>query len=62
MSSTPINSCKKYILSYKDSTNNIHQIGFYALDAYDCLMLAKDSNTYIRDYPNSVVRIQKKYN
>ena len=61
MSSTPISSCKKYILSYKDSTNNIHEIGFYALDAYDCLMLAKESSTYIHDYPNSVVKIQQKY-
>jgi len=33
MSSTPIRSCKKYVLSYKDSSNSTHQLGFYALDA-----------------------------
>ena len=45
MSSTPIKSCKKYVLSYKDSSNSTHQLGFYARDAYDCLMLAKEYPT-----------------
>ncbi len=61
MSTIPINSCKRYLLSYKDSFNNIHQLGIYALDAYDCFMLAKQSNTFINDHPNSVTRIQQKF-
>ena len=60
MSSTPIKSCKKYLLSYKDSPDNIHQIGIYARDAYDCLMLFKELNSHIHDQPNSVTRIQQK--
>ena len=60
MSSTPLKSCKKYLLSYKDSSNNIHQLGIYARDTYDCLILAKEFNSYIHDHPNSVVRIQQK--
>ncbi len=57
---TSIKSCKKYLLSYKDSSNNIHQMGIYAQDAYDCLKLAKEFNSYIHDHPNSVTRIQQK--
>ena len=61
MSLIPIKLCKKYLLSYKDSSNNTHQLGIYALDAYDCLMLAKQFNTFINDHPNSVTRIQQKF-
>ncbi|KGF97908.1 hypothetical protein EU96_0221 [Prochlorococcus marinus str. MIT 9302] len=61
MSSTSIRSCKKYLLSYKDSSNSTHQIGFYARDAYDCLMLAREFNSFIHDHPNSVTRIQQKF-
>ena len=61
MSSTPIKSCNRYVLSYKDSFNNTQQIGIYARDAYDCLILAKELNTYVHDHPNSVVRIQQKF-
>ena len=61
MSSTPIKSCNKYVLSYKDSFNNTHQIGIYARDAFDCLMLARDFNSYVHDNPNSVTRIQQKF-
>jgi len=60
MPSTPIQSCKKYLLSYKDSSNNTHEIGFYARDAYDCLKLAKEFNSYLYDHPGSVIKIQKK--
>ena len=60
MPSLPIKSCKKYLLSYKDALNNIQQIGIYARDAYDCLMLAREFNSYVHDHPNSVVRIQQK--
>ncbi len=56
---TPIKYCKKYLLSYKDASNNIHQLGIYALDAYECLMLAKQFNSFINDHPNSVTRIQQ---
>lgn len=61
MSSTPIKSCKKYVLSYKDSSNSTHQLGFYARDAYDCLILAREFNSYVHDHPRSVVRIQQKF-
>ena len=61
MLSESIKSFKKYLLSYKDSSNNIQQIGIYARDAYDCLMLAREFNTHVNDHPNSVVRIQQKY-
>ena len=60
MSSTPIKSCKKYLLTYKDSSNNLHQLGIYARDAYDCLMLVRDFNSYVHDHPNAVTRIQQK--
>ena len=62
MATTPIKSCKKYILSYKDSSNKTHQIGIYARDAYDCLMLAREFNKYIYNHPKSVFRIQQKFN
>ena len=61
MPSKPIKSCNKYVLTYKDSTNNTHQIGFYARDAYDCLMLAREFNSYVYNHPGCVVRIQQKY-
>jgi len=61
MSSTPIKSCNKYVLSYKDSLHNMQQIGIYAIDAYDCLMLAREFNSYLHKHPNSVVRIQQKF-
>ena len=61
MPSTPIKSCNKYVLSYKDSSNKTHEVGFYARDAYDCLMLAKEFNSYVNDNPGSVIRIQQKF-
>ena len=61
MSSIPIKSCNKYVLSYKDLSNNTHQVGFYARDAYDCLMLAREFNSYLNDHPGSVMRIQQKF-
>ena len=60
MPSTPIKSCNKYVLSYKDSSNNMQQIGFYAVDAYNSLMLARKFNSYVHDHPSSVVRIKLK--
>ena len=61
MSSRYIKSYKKYLLSYKDALNKTHEIGIYAHDAYDCLMLAREFNRYVHDHPNSVVRIQQKF-
>ena len=61
MTSTSNKSSNKYVLSYKDSSNNTHQLGFYARDAYDCLILARESNSYVHDHPGSVIRIQQKF-
>lgn len=61
MSSTAIKSCKKYVLSYKDSFNKTHQIGIYARDAYDCMILASEFNKYLYEHPKSVFRIQQKF-
>tara|TARA_B100000963_G_scaffold334282_1_gene327347 strand:- start:21 stop:206 length:186 start_codon:yes stop_codon:yes gene_type:complete len=61
MSSTPIKSCKKYLLSYKDASNKKHQLGIYARDAFDCLILAKQFNSFINDHPKSITRIQQKF-
>ena len=61
MLSTSIKSFNKYVLSYKDSSNNTQQIGIYARDAYNCLMFAREFNSYVHDHPNSVIRIQQKF-
>ena len=61
MPTTSIKSCNKYLLTYKDSSNNTHQVGFYARDAYDCLMLAREFNSYVYNHPGSVIRIQQKF-
>ena len=61
MPSTPLKSCNKYLLSYKDYFNNTQQIGIYARDAYDSLMLAREFNSYLHDQLSSVIRIQQKF-
>ncbi|MDA9707463.1 hypothetical protein N9U98_01070 [Prochlorococcus sp. AH-736-K21] len=61
MSSTPIKSCKKYLLSYKDLSNNAHEVGFYARDAHDCLLIAREFNSYVHDHPGSVIKIKQKF-
>ena len=61
MPPTSIKSCNKYVLSYKDSSNITHEVGFYARDAYDCIMLAKEFNSYVNENPGSVIRIQQKF-
>jgi len=61
MPSTPIKSCNKYLLFYKVSTNKSHVFGFYARDAYDCLMLAREFNAYVHENPGSVIRFQQKF-
>ena len=61
MTSQPYRNYRKYLLSYKDSLNNIHEIGIYALDAHDCFTFAGELNMYIKSHPNSVYRIQQKF-
>ena len=60
MPSTSIKSCNKYVVSYKDASNNTNLLGIYARDPYDCLMLAREFNSYINEHPRSVIRIQQK--
>jgi len=61
MLSTPIKSCNKYVLSYKDSSDITHEVGFHARDAHDCMMLAREFNSYVHDNPGSVIRIHQKF-
>ena len=61
MPPAPINSCNKYVLSYKDSSNHTHQVGFYARDAHDCTLLTRELNSYVHDHPGSVIRIEQKF-
>ena len=49
MLSMPIHSCKKCVLSYKDSTNNLNPVRFYDFDTYDCVMLANEFNSYRKE-------------
>ena len=61
MTNQPYRNCRKYLLSYKDSLNNTHEIGIYARDAHDCFLLAGEFKNYIKSHPNSVFRIQQKF-
>tara|TARA_B100000073_G_scaffold192705_1_gene159500 strand:+ start:130 stop:321 length:192 start_codon:yes stop_codon:yes gene_type:complete len=61
MPSTPIKSCNKYLLSYKDSSNNKPQGSFYAGDPYDCLRLDKEPNPFVHNHPGSVIKTQQKF-
>ena len=61
MLSTFIKSCNKYVMSYIDSSNNTHEVGFYAIDVYDYLNLAKEFNSYVHDHQGSEIRIQQKF-
>ena len=61
MFSTTMKSSKKYVLSYKDSSNNTQQIGIYARDSYDCMMIAREFNSCVHDHPGSVIRTQQKF-
>ena len=49
------------MLSYKDLSNNTHEVGFYARDAYDCMMIAREFNSYVHDHPESIIKIQQKF-
>ncbi len=57
MSSRPISSCKRYSVSYRDLSNKTHELGFYAIDAYDARLLAIEFNKFIREHPNCIDRI-----
>ena len=61
MPSPPLESCNKYLLTYRDLLNDTHQLGIYARDSYECLMLAREFNTHVHDHPGSVIRIQQKF-
>ncbi len=61
MTSTITKSCYKYLLSHKDFSKNMQQIGIYARGASNCLLLARIFNSYLHDHPSSVVRIQQKF-
>ncbi len=61
MPSTSIKYFNNHVLSYKDSSNNNHQLGFYVRDAYDGLMIAREFNFYVHNHPGSKIRIQQKF-
>ena len=54
MPSRPITSCKRYAVSYKDFSNKRHELGFYAIDAFEARQLAIEFNKFVRDHPNSI--------
>ena len=60
MSSRPITSCKRYTVSYRDLANKKHELGFYAIDAFEARQLAIEFNKFVRDHPNSIDRIALK--
>ncbi len=60
MSSRPITSCKRYTVSYRDFANNRHEMGFYAIDAFEARQLAIEFNKFIRQHPSSIDRISLK--
>ena len=57
MSSRPITSCKRYAVSYRDLANKRHELGFYAIDAFEARQLAIEFNKFVREHPNSIDRI-----
>ena len=57
MSSRPISSCNRYAVSYRDLSNNRHELGFYARDAFEARQLAIEFNKFVREHPNSIDRI-----
>ena len=57
MPSRPITSCKRYAVRYRDLANNRHELGFYAIDAFEARQLAIVFNKFVREHPNSIDRI-----
>ena len=60
MASKPITSCKRYSVKFRDLNNNKHELGFYALDAYEARQLACEFNNYLRNHPNNIEKISLK--
>ena len=60
MSSRPISSCKRYSVSYRDLANQKHELGFYAIDAFEARQLAIEFNKFVREHPNSIDKISLK--
>ena len=57
MSTKPISSCRRYTVSYRDSANKKHELGFYAVDAFEARLLAMEFNEFVREHPSSIDRI-----
>ena len=38
-------------------TNKRHELGFYAIDAFEARKLAIEFNKFVREHPNSIDRI-----
>ena len=57
MPSRPITSCKRYAVSYRDLANNRHELGIYAIDAFEARLLAIEFNKFVREHSNSIDRI-----
>ena len=60
MSTRPISSCRRYTVSYRDLANKRHELGFYAVDAYEARLLAMEFNEFVREHPSSIDRISLK--
>ena len=60
MSSRPISSCNRYLVSYKDFANRRHELGFYARDAFEAKMLAIEFDHFVREHPNCIDKISLK--
>ncbi len=61
MSSRPITSCKRYAVSYRDLNNNRHELGFYAIDAFEAKQLAIEFNKFVREHPNCIDKISLRH-
>ncbi len=57
MSSRPITSCRRYAVSYRDLANKRHELGFYAIDAFEARQLAIEFNKFVRENPNRIDKI-----
>ena len=57
MPTRPISSCNRYTVSYRDLANKKHELGFYAVDAFEARLLAMEFNEFVREHPRSIDRI-----
>ena len=60
MPSTPIKSCNKYVLSYKDSFNNKHDVCFYTCDAYKYQLLQSEFKSNLHNLRSSAIKNRTK--